>query len=76
MIKGGRTQAVIEDPWSGIMSTRRVWIAFIMMIAETPTRWNVMRHKVVWRGAGERNLLINCKIRGTAIVTLDWRAQP
>jgi hypothetical protein len=53
-IKGGRTHAVTEDPWFGIMSISRVWVAFNMVMAETPTRWNVMRHKVVWRMRGKR----------------------
>ena len=52
VIKGGHTHAVIEDPWFGIMSTSRVWLAFHMITIETPTR-NVMRHKVISQSAGE-----------------------
>jgi hypothetical protein len=39
--KDGRTQAVIEDPWFGIMSISRVWVVFIMIRAVTPTSGNV-----------------------------------
>ena len=35
--KGRRTHAVIEDPWLGIKSTNRVWIAFITVMTDMPT---------------------------------------
>ncbi len=66
----------MEDPWFGIMSTSRVWMAFIMIVAVIPTKWNVIRQETMQAPCGEKNLLINCMIRGTAMVTLAWSAQP